>query len=204
MSKFITFEGGEGVGKSTQAKMLCKFFEDKGEKVFLTREPGGTVLAEKIRNEILLKNNGVDDPLTEFLLLSAARRDHVESIIKPKLKQGVFVVCDRFYDSSVAYQAYYKGLDFSIMEQINNLAINDFKPDITFLLELDHKKANIRVSDRGVGNHYDKKGGGFAEIITDAFAEIANKNKDRIIKINATGSINIVFERIKGHILKMG
>ncbi|MCL4149100.1 UNVERIFIED_CONTAM: hypothetical protein GTU68_060970 [Idotea baltica] len=193
MSQFITFEGGEGSGKSTQARKLYEYLSSNGIKSYLTREPGGTELAEKLRNEILLKDEGVDDPLTEFMIISAARRDHVEKIIKPKLKEGIIVICDRFYDSSLAYQSYYKGLSAKIMDKVYKISLGDFQPDLTFFLDIDIQSANNRVDIRGKQNHYDDKGQEFNKVVLKAFRDIAAKNSPRIIKINADQEIEKVF-----------
>jgi len=202
MSKFITFEGGEGSGKSTQAKKLHEYINSTGGKAHLTREPGGTDLAERLRNEILLKNGGVEDPLTEFLIITAARRDHVENVIKSKLKAGYTVICDRFYDSSLAYQSYYKGLDINVMEQLHRIALGGFQPDVTFFLDMDIEKANRRVDLRGEKNHYDEKGVEFNRVILGAFRDIAIKNPTRIITIDAHQNIDTVFESICSKIAK--
>ena len=202
MSKFITFEGGEGSGKTTQATKLCDFLRSEGKEVLLTREPGGTMLAEKLRSEILLKDGGVDDPLTEFLIITAARRDHIEKVIKPKLAEGVYVICDRFYDSSLAYQSYYKGLQQPIMEELHQLATGGFQPDITFLLDVDVDKSMKRITTRGGQNHYDLKGGDFNLIIQEAYREIAEHNKARIFKVDSSGEIDEIFEKIRDIVKK--
>lgn len=193
MAKFITFEGGEGSGKSTQARKLYEYLSSNGHNVYLTREPGGTELAERLRNEILLKGEGVDDPLTEFLIITAARRDHVEKMIKPKLEQEITVICDRFYDSSLAYQSYYKGLSVEKMASLHEVALGDFQPDITFFLDIDIEAANKRVDLRGEKNHYDEKGREFNRLILGAFRDIYAKNLERIAKIDADQDIDKVF-----------
>lgn len=194
---FITLEGGEGCGKSTQAKLLKKYLEGKGKKVALTREPGGTIFAEKLR-EVLLSGEGVFDPLTEFLILSAARRDHVINFIKPNLKDGGVVISDRFVDSSFVYQGYLKGLSIDVIECITKLSIDDFMPDITLFLNLDPKVSLKRVEEnRQVQNYYDKKDIEFHIKINDSFLDLANKYSDRIKVIDASGSQEEVFNRIK-------
>lgn len=196
MSKFITFEGGEGCGKSTQAKKLYKHLLKKGEKAILTREPGGTDFAEKLRSEILLSGDGISDPLTEFLIISAARKDHVDNLIKPKLKDGYTVICDRFFDSSLAYQSYFKGLSAELMHKIHDLTLSGFQPDLTIFLDIDLETAKSRVSSRGKMNHYDSKGDDFSQIISEAFRDIASKNPERFTKIDASESIDEIFAKI--------
>ena len=194
---FITFEGGEGCGKSTQAKLLKEYLESKSKKVSLTREPGGTEFAEKLR-EVLLSGEGVSDPLTEFLLLSVARRDHVINFIKPKLMDGEVVISDRFIDSSFVYQGYLKELSLNVIEQITRLSIGDFMPDITLFLNIDPEISMKRVlENRQVQTYYDKKDISFHTKINDSFLDLAKSYKSRIKVIDAAGSQEEVFERIK-------
>ncbi len=130
-SFFITIEGGEGCGKTTQAKLLKKYLEKKDFKVILTREPGGSIVAEQVR-KILCNPSLKVDPLCELMLYEACRAQHLKEIIKPNLKKGFVVICDRFIDSTLAYQGYGRGLDKNIVRRLNDIASCGVMPDITF------------------------------------------------------------------------
>jgi dTMP kinase len=187
MAKFITFEGMEGSGKSTQVNLLKEYLVSQRMEVIVTREPGGTVLAEQIR-QILLSGSGIADVITEFLLISAARRDHVENLIKPALAKGKWVICDRFYDSSLVYQGIVKNLDQKIIEKIIKLTLDEFKPDITFLLDIEPQTALARLKNRGVSNHYDAKGIEFHTAIRQGFLSLAGREPQRIKVVNSENS----------------
>lgn len=133
---FITFEGIDFCGKSTQVELLRKFFIEKGKEVIVIREPGGTEISEKIRNILLDRKNSEMKIETEFLLFSSSRSQLVRQVIIPSLQQGMIVISDRFHDSSTAYQGYGRGLDVKQIEQINSFAIADVLPDITFLIDI--------------------------------------------------------------------
>ena len=194
--KFITFEGCEGSGKSTQAKLLKEHLERLGHKVILTREPGGTELAEEIR-KVILSGNKIEDTLTEFLLISAARRDHVLNKIKPALAEGSFVICDRFFDSSLAYQGFARGLDLELMQSIKTLTIDGFQPDITFLIDIEPSLALERIQKfRSDNNHYDAMGINFHNSVRNGFLELAEQNPNRICVIDGNKSQEEVFETI--------
>ncbi len=145
---FITLEGLDGCGKSTQAKMLAEYLVSQGHQVVLTREPGGTALAEAIRNLILTPTAEELDPMAEILLYAAARAQHVKTLIKPALAAGQVVICERFVDSSLAYQGYGLGYDPELIRQVNQTAIGQFEPDLTFLLDIDCDQGTRRVLDR--------------------------------------------------------
>jgi dTMP kinase len=194
--KFITFEGCEGSGKSTQAKLLKEHLEKLSHKVILTREPGGTELAEEIR-KVILSGNKIEDTLTEFLLISAARRDHVLNKIKPALADGNFVICDRFFDSSLAYQGFARGLDLELMQSVKNLTIDGFQPDITFLIDIEPSLALERIQKfRSDNNHYDAMGINFHNSVRNGFLELAEQNPNRICVVDGNKSQEEVFETI--------
>ena len=136
MKKFITFEGGEGTGKSTQAKLLFSSIKKTSEKVILTREPGGTNIAEEIR-KIIVKNNYNLNKVSELLLIYAARNEHLKDTIIPSLDKGHVILCDRFLDSTFVYQVQGKKIDTKIFEFFNNLIIKNYKPEITFIIDID-------------------------------------------------------------------
>ncbi|HEY8463807.1 MAG TPA: dTMP kinase, partial [Bacillota bacterium] len=134
---FITLEGPDGSGKSTQARLLAEYLQKSGREIILTREPGGTPLAEEIRKLILTPTAETLEPMTEILLYTASRAQHVARIIKPALAAGKVVICERFIDSSLAYQGYGLGWSLDLIKTINRLAIGDCRPDLTFLLDND-------------------------------------------------------------------
>lgn len=145
---FITFEGGEGSGKSTQIKRLYEHLNAQERPVILTREPGGTPEAEKIRNFLVQREGGNWSPREECLLLYAARSGHVERLIKPALTAGKIVLCDRFSDSTFVYQGYGHGLDTGFIRQLDGLVLKGFKPDLTFILDIDPQVGLTRSERR--------------------------------------------------------
>lgn len=190
--KFITFEGCDASGKSTQANILYQHIKLLGFPVIITKEPGGTPLADKIRNIIL--SNEVEDSLTELLLLSAARRDHALSI-KNKLKEGFYVISDRFIDSSIAYQCYAKGLDPSIAEQLIKLSTDGLTPDITILLDTDISTLKSRINSKHK-NFYDDKNAEFFNKVRDGFISVAKNNPNRIKIVDASMEIKLVSQEV--------
>ena len=192
--KFITFEGGEGVGKSTQVKLLAEFLQGQGHEVVITREPGGTVGAEKIR-EVLLFHKFL--PIEEVLLNFAARIDHVENLIKPALARGAYVLCDRFFDSTYVYQGYAKGLDLEFIDKIRELTLGSFAPDLTFVLDIAPEQGVSRAMSRGNNNHYDNENMEFHQKVRDGFLHIAAANPKRCKVVDAGKSAEDVFQTIK-------
>ena len=194
--KFITFEGCDFSGKSTQIKLLKQYFEINKKKVFLTREPGGTKFAEKVRS-LLLSDKEILDPIIEYLLLSAARRDHVNHLIKKKMGQGCYVLSDRFYDSSLCYQGCYKNLDNAVLEVIRYITIDIFQPDLTFLIDISENEILKRASKkREGGNFYDIKSQKFYRIIRQGYLAIANNNPKRVVIIDGNQNILNVARQI--------
>lgn len=210
---FISFEGGEGSGKSTQIRCLEKWFRDQGQDIVVTREPGGSPGAEEIRNLILTGDPGRWDPVTEALLMFASRRDHVERTIRPALDSGKIVLCDRFADSSVAYQGYGHGLGADYIRKLWQLAIGDFKPDLTLIFDLPLELGLERASERfanvsAAEDRFERMGLEFHQRLRDGFREIASDEKDRCHIIDASGDIETVTERVilavKSHIAGQG
>lgn len=198
--RFITFEGCDGSGKTTQAKILQTYLESIHCKAVFTKEPGGTFLADKIRM-LLFDNKEIADSLTEFLLITAARRDHVNNFIKPQLNSSIHVICDRFFDSSLVYQGYVKGLDINLMIELHDKLVQSFEPDITFLLDIEPKIAMQRMEQRNIeASYYDKKDIDFHKAIRDAFLKVANLFPSRIIIINAEQSVKDIAANINQHI----
>ncbi|MCE3255159.1 MAG: Thymidylate kinase [Rickettsiaceae bacterium] len=188
MSRFITFEGIEGSGKSTQAKLLYKYFSNKNIPAILTREPGGTPIAEEIRN--LLVNGEIDkmDGVCEALLNFAARRNHVEKLIKPALSNSTIVISDRFFDSTIAYQGFAQDVGLQLIKNIRELAIGHFKPDLTILIDVDVETAFERIKSRADNNRYEKMDKNFHQKVREGFLEIAKNDAQRIKVIDGNKS----------------
>ena len=186
-SRFITLEGGEGAGKSTQAKRLAAALEARGIGCIITREPGGSPGAEDIRKLLVQGETGRWFPLTETLLLYAARADHVARTIKPALAEGQWVVCDRFSDSSYAYQGAGRGLDRETIRRIESVAIGDFKPDFTLVLDLPSEEGLKRANQRaGSEMRFEGFDAAFHERLRKAFLDIAKRAPMRCAVIDAT------------------
>jgi dTMP kinase len=193
--KFITFEGIEGSGKSTQVKKLHAFFLEKNIDAILTREPGGTFAGEKIREILIDEKIEKLEAKTELFLNFAARLEHVEKIIKPSLTQGKTVISDRFFDSTFAYQGNAFGLDETLIEDVKKMAISDFAPDITFLIDVPVEAAFARIQTRSENNRYEKLGFDFHQKVRDGFLQLAKKNP-RIKVIDGTKNQQEVFAEI--------
>ena len=183
--KFITIEGCEGTGKSTQIKLLEKNLKKK-IKIKSTREPGGSFGAEQIRKLIFKSKRQNWSPITEALLHISARSDHLEKIIKPNLKKGIWVICDRFRDSTIAYQGYGNGLKLNVLEIIQDSIFNKFHANLTIILDMDVNKCIRRVKKRKFGlQKYEKMNINFHKKIRNGFLKIAEKNKKRCYVLNA-------------------
>lgn len=193
--QFISFEGIEGCGKSTQAKKLYEYFLSKQIDCLLTREPGGSLAGEKIREILLNEDIEKLSAKTELLLNFSARIEHVEKVIKPALKSGKVVICDRFVDSTFAYQGSSMGLSFEVIEQIQKIAIGEFLPDITFLINVTVDEAFARISCRKNNNRYEKLGKEFHQKVYDGFFELAKKNS-RINIVDGAQNQQQVFKKI--------
>lgn len=186
---FITFEGADGCGKTTQLNLLKEYLEQNGYQVVLTREPGGKGLGEKIR-EILLNYDGEVSNRCESFLFLADRAQNIDIIVNPAIEQGKVVLCDRHTDSSVAYQGYGRGLDINQINTLNNLATNNKKPDLTLVFDVD-----IETSMQRVGNEKDRMesaGKEFFNRVRKGYLELAKQEPDRIKVINSTKPINEV------------
>ena len=183
--KFITLEGGEGAGKSTQAALLATALRAEGVDVVETREPGGTPGAEAIRTLIVEGDPDRWSALTEVLLINAARADHVARLIRPALAAGKWVVCDRFIDSTLAYQGAGKGVPREALIQQHRLATANLWPDLTLLLDLDVAVGEARAASRGRLDRFEATGGGFHERIATAFRSFATNDPARVRRIDA-------------------
>jgi dTMP kinase len=191
--RFITLEGGEGAGKSTQIARLKAWLEGRGRRVLATREPGGSPGAEMIRK--LLVEGPVErwDGNTEALLHYAARRDHLRSTIWPALRRGDWVLSDRFADSSLAYQGYGHGLDPAIFGQLSRIAMEDFRPHLTLILDLPIDIGLARAAARrGLETRYESLPRDFHARVRTGFLEIAAREPERCVVVDAAGSIDAV------------
>ena len=199
--KFITFEGGEGCGKSTQVKRLEAALEAEGVQVLLTREPGGTWLSEEIRH--LIKDQETDAPCdrSELLLFLAARAQLVKNVIRPALEKGVWVISDRFSDSTLAYQGYGRGLPLEAIRLANDFACDGLKPDLTFLLDVSPEVSHARMHQREeatntTADRIEKAGDDFHARLRAGFAALAKAEPERILTIDANGTPDQVWEQI--------
>jgi len=184
--RFITFEGGEGVGKTTQIALLCRRLEAGGRAVLATREPGGTPGAEEIRRLLVTGEAGRWDAWTEALLVAAARRDHVERVIRPALAAGTWVLCDRFLDSTLAYQGAVAGLGRDAIEALHGLVFGRLRPDLTLLLDLDPAVGLARAGKRAGGEaRFEARGLEWHRKLRDAFLAIAKAEPGRVTVIDA-------------------
>jgi dTMP kinase len=190
--RFIAFEGGDGAGKSTQAKLLAESLRARGIEVLLTREPGGTPGAEAIRRLLLDPPGEGWAPAAEALLFAAARSDHVERAIRPALEAGTWVVCDRFLDSSRAYQGGGGGLPDAVIRKLHDIGSNGLLPDLTFLLEVAPEEAAARLSERdgGSSDAIGGRGAGYHGQVAAAFSRIADAEPSRYVYIDGAGKVD--------------
>lgn len=191
---FITFEGPDGAGKTTQINRLKDFLVSEDEDIILTREPGGTIIGEKIREIILDPNSQEMDNLTEALLYASSRAQHVSEKIKPALNEGKTVICDRFMDSSIAYQGYGRKLGEKV-RIINEIAVDGLIPDLTFLILVDPKEGKNRISDKTLDRLEMEEIGYHLEVFK-GYQKLAEENSDRIAIIDGTREIDIISAEI--------
>jgi dTMP kinase len=195
--KFITFEGGEGAGKSTQLTRLAARLKEGGREVVATREPGGSPGAEAIRDLVLKGAADRWSPVTETLLMYAARRDHVERVIRPALARGAWVVCDRFADSTRAYQGAAGGTDPGLIAAMETYVLEGTRPDVTLIFDLPVAVGLERAHARaGAEMRFESKGQAFHERLRDAFLAIARAEPERCVVIDATGSLKEVEDKV--------
>lgn len=190
---FITFEGADGCGKTTQIKLLDEYLRGKGYQTLLTREPGSKGLGVKLR-EILLNYDGEVSPQCESFLFLADRAQHVDCIIKPALKEGVIVLCDRHTDSTVAYQGYGRGLDLEQIHNLNKIATSGLKPDLTFVFDVDVETSQSRVGAEK--DRMESAGIEFFERVRQGFLEIAKQEPNRVKVIDSTQTIEKIHEQV--------
>ena len=200
--RFISFEGGEGSGKSTQIKLLAKRLAKYGN-VVTTREPGGTIEAEIIRNLLVKGKKNKWSGVVETLLLYAARKDHIDKIIDPSLKKNKWVLCDRFKESTLVYQGYAKNVDINLIKKLDKIITNNLTPGLTFILDIDPiigLKRSKRKSN--TETRYENMSLGFHNKIRKAFRTIAKSNKKKFTLINANQDINLIQDIIWNEVLK--
>jgi dTMP kinase len=191
--KFITIEGGEGTGKSTQTRLLAKGLEAAGVDVVVTREPGGSPGAEEIRTLLVTGATHRWSPMTEALLHYAARREHLEKAVLPALETGRWVISDRFADSTMAYQGYGHGLGRETVDALHRLVVGDFAPDLTLILDMPVELGLSRAENRAGGeDRYERMDKTFHERLRDGFKDIAARDRRRCVAIMATGTVEQV------------
>lgn len=202
---FITLEGGEGTGKSTQAKLLEQYLKSKGIEVVLTREPGGSTGAEEIRNLLVTGDANKWSTSTEVLLMYAARADHFEKLIMPALLLKKWVICDRFADSTLAYQGYGKGYDLNFLNTLYQKIIGEIKPDITFIFDIEVEaglnRANARINAANSNEgRFESMDLNFHKLVRNGFLHIAAQNPERCKVINAGLPIDAVYAQLIAHL----
>jgi dTMP kinase len=197
--RFITLEGGEGAGKSTQARRLAAHLSDQGVPVLVTREPGGSAGAEKIRN-LLLDGTGFD-PVAEAMLMFAARREHVVATIRPALAAGMWVICDRFADSTRAYQCHGQGVPGEVYRKLADLALEGLAPDLTLILDIPPEAGMARAAARGVAaDRYERLDAGFHARVRAGFLSIAAAEPARCAVVDAARDADVVFAAIRAEL----
>ncbi|MCW9027855.1 MAG: dTMP kinase [Kangiella sp.] len=195
--KFITIEGTEGVGKSTNIAFIKSWLEAKNISLLHTREPGGTPFAEEIRELLLSQREETVDAKSELLLMYAARAQHVSQKIKPALEQGQWVLCDRFSDASFAYQGAGRALGLNKLSELDQWVLEGFKPDLTILLDLPVAVGLSRAQERGPIDRFEEEKVEFFEQVRDGYLQIAQQEPDRVKVVDARGSLEEVQQQIE-------
>jgi dTMP kinase len=207
MEYFFTFEGIEGSGKTTQIELAHAFLSDRGYKVRVTREPGGTALGERIREILLSDKSLVLEPVTELLLYEASRAQVVSEVIRPALQEGSIVLCDRFTDATMAYQGYGRGLDLELIRVLNGIATGGLYPEATFLLDCPASVGLRRINERSALSHgrgldrLEQEGIEFHERVRQGYLDLAEQAKERIVVLDARQDARAIHAQIKGYLL---
>lgn len=194
--KFITLEGIEGSGKTTQLEFIVRQIENAGKRVVCTREPGGTDVGEKIRDILLDSQLPSMNNMTELMLMFAARVEHVKKVIEPAINDGKWVVCDRFYDATYAYQGYGRGLAIDKIDSLKSFSINKLAPDKTFLLDVTLETSMERVTQRGNKDRFENEKISFYQKVRQGYLNIAKQNVGRVSLIDANQTIEEVQKEI--------
>ena len=196
--RFITFEGGEGVGKSTQVKILADKLSAAGIDVILTREPGGSLGAEEIRDLLVKGSTDKFSPMTEALLHNAARAEHLTKTVKPAINVGKWVLSDRYADSTIAYQGHGQGVDMKTLLSIHSFATGNFWPDLTIILDGNELERAAAREDKKFDkeDRYERMGKSFHDKLRESFLKIANNNPERCKVVSAAGTVEDVAKRI--------
>lgn len=200
---FITFEGIEGCGKTTQLRMLAEELERQGRRVVVTREPGGCPIAEKVRAILVDAENSAMSPLAELFLYAAARAQHVTEVIRPALKEGRIVLCDRFTDATTAYQGYGRGLDLGIITELNRIASDGIAPDLTLLIDcrvetgLARALARIEATTGPREERFELESLAFHERVRNGYLRLATEEPQRFLTISGEGGIDETFDLLR-------
>ena len=206
--KFITLEGGEGVGKSTQARLLAEHLRSHGQDVVVTREPGGSPLAERIRDLVLDPATPPHSQLAEALLFHAARADHLDALVRPALDRGQWVICDRFFDSTRVYQGTVGGLERRVIDALDEIVVAGTVPDLTEVIDLDPAVGMARAQSRRVGgmaspapaDRYEARAADYHERLRDGFLAIAQTEPMRCVLVDGLQSVDALARDIAGHV----
>ena len=201
MGPFITFEGGEGCGKSTQSRLLLKKLEQQNIPAVLTHEPGGTALGDEIRKTLKRKRDSFISPRAELFLLAASRVQLLAEIIRPALEEGKVVVCDRFTHSTLVYQGYGRGLDLTTVETVNNIATQDLKPDLTILLDISPEQGLARK--RSLKDRFELEDLSFHRRVREGYLKMAAAEPDRWLVIDASLPKRKIAEIIRDRVSKL-
>ncbi len=194
--RFITIEGTDGGGKSTQIEKLVEYLKSMGREVVVTREPGGTSISEKLREILLDAKNSEMTDITEALLYAASRAQHVEEKILPAVKEGKIVICDRFLDSSIVYQGYARGLDIEMIKTINSFALNKIKPDITLFFDIRPEIGILRKKNMHDLDRMEQEKIDFHNKVYNGYKVLLNENPERIKRIDAEKTIDEVYRQV--------
>lgn len=205
--RFITFEGGEGCGKSTQLRLLAAALEERGFSVLALREPGGTAAGERIREMLLAKESDGLSPMAELMLYEAARAQIVGELIRPALEAGKVVLCDRFTDSTLAYQGFGRGLDVELIRRMNAAATGGLEPDATVMLFIEPQEGLRRAmgvtGGDGGGDRIEAAGLAFHQRVAQGFSRIAMEEPERVLAVGAAGTVEEVHQAVLARVLPM-
>lgn len=199
---FITVEGPDGSGKSTQLQLLVENLKQKGYDIVVTREPGGTTVGNQIREVLLSPDHHEMTPRVEMMLYAASRAQNVEQVIRPALERGAIVLCDRFIDASIAYQGYGLQYDLDQIRSLNEWATNGLTPDLTFLFDLNPERASERMKDRGQLDRIESRDQAFHERVYAGFQTLLKQYPERIVRIDADQSIECIQDEVLGYTIE--